>query len=127
MKRYQEIEEEVLPQTVAFRLDQLPMQSTYFVTFRMKYKVNYGEEIAIVGNLKQLGNWTNTCKARLKWTEGDIWVLQDMKFEVNNPVNKDITKKARGSFFFDDVQPTHRNQTQPYFQYKYVVIDSHSK
>lgn len=49
-----------------------------------------------------------------------------MKFEVNNAVKSNITKRARGSFFFDDVQPA-KNKIEPYFQYKYVVIDSHSK
>lgn len=53
----------------------LPLLQTYFVTFRINYKVNYGEELSIVGDIPELGNWHNTHRARMKWSEGDIWAL----------------------------------------------------
>lgn len=91
----------------------------------MRYKVNYGEEIAIVGNIPQLGNWTDTGKAKLRWTQGDIWVIEGIRLDVNDKVNTG-QKQNKGSFFFEDFHTSHK-KISPYFQYKYCVIDSHSR
>lgn len=81
-------------------LNELPLEPTYYVSFKMPYKVNYGEEIAIVGNIPELGNWTDTSRARLRWTTGDVWVLDDIKLEVNEKAKS--PKRNHGSFFFED-------------------------
>ena len=40
--------------------------------FQINYKTNFGEEIYILGNSPDFGNWKE-CKFKLKWSEGNIW------------------------------------------------------
>ena len=40
--------------------------------FHINYKTNFGEEIYILGNSPDFGNWKE-CKFKLKWSEGNIW------------------------------------------------------
>ena len=48
--------------------------SSYSVTFKIGYKTEMGQSVAIVGNIDPLGNWKQF-KGLMKWTEGHIWVL----------------------------------------------------
>ena len=50
-----------------------------------------GQSVAIVGNIEELGNWKQF-KANMKWTDGHVWVLENVPISV------------------------------PYFQYKYVIM-----
>ena len=47
----------------------------YEVTFRMQYETNLGESLCIIGSSPELGSWKDFSKARLKWTEGHVWML----------------------------------------------------
>lgn len=58
----------------------------------MGYKTELGQSLCVIGNIDQLGNWKQF-KANMKWTEGHVWVLQNVPISV------------------------------PYFQYKYVVMN----
>lgn len=44
----------------------------YTIEFSIKYSTQIGENIYILGSLKELGNWKES-KMKLKWTEGHIW------------------------------------------------------
>lgn len=48
-------------------------EETYAVHFRVRYETSFGEEVFVVGNLPDLGDWKDH-KHMLKWTEGHIWV-----------------------------------------------------
>lgn len=48
--------------------------------------------MAVVGNIEELGNWKNFQKCQMKWTDGHVWVTEDL-----------VT-------------------TQPFFLYKYVIM-----
>jgi hypothetical protein len=50
----------------------IPPSDDYTIKFSIKYSTQPGENIYIVGNLKELGNWKEN-KFKLKWTEGHIW------------------------------------------------------
>ena len=52
-----------------------------------------GQSLCIIGNIPELGNWKEY-KANMKWTEGHVWVLEDLSINVQ------------------------------YFQYKYVVLSN---
>ena len=54
----------------------------YSVKFSIKFQTQLGENIFILGNIKELGNWKET-KFRLKWSEGHIW---KGKIEIPNEV-----------------------------------------
>mmetsp|Transcript_39384 Transcript_39384/g.60205 ORF Transcript_39384/g.60205 Transcript_39384/m.60205 type:complete len:122 (+) Transcript_39384:483-848(+) len=65
----------------------------YRLTLRIKYETKFGEQIAVVGNLPQLGNWNVKKALILKWTPGHVWEVKDLR----------VTEK-------------------PYFMYKYIVL-----
>jgi hypothetical protein len=44
----------------------------FTVNFSIKYATKPGQNIYVLGNLPQLGNWKET-KLKLKWTEGHLW------------------------------------------------------
>ncbi len=46
--------------------------SEYTIKFSIKYTTQIGENIYILGNIQELGNWKET-KIKLKWSEGHIW------------------------------------------------------
>jgi hypothetical protein len=58
----------------------------------MKYQTNLGESLCLIGSAEELGSWKDFSKARMKWTEGHIWVLENVAL------------------------------TKPNFQYKYVLM-----
>lgn len=49
---------------------------TYALTLTVKYETQPGEELSVIGNLKETGEWKDFDKAPMKWTEGHVWVTQ---------------------------------------------------
>ena len=49
-----------------------PKQNFITFIFKIKYETNPGEEVYILGEHKDFGNW-HKAKFKLKWTEGHIW------------------------------------------------------
>lgn len=43
------------------------------VTFWMKFHVDYGQHIVLVGSMPELGNWVLADGINLTWSEGDMW------------------------------------------------------
>lgn len=66
---------------------------SYSVTFKVGFKTNPGQSLIVVGNIPQLGKW-KSYSAKMKWTEGHIWVLKDILI------------------------------SEPVFQYKYLVANN---
>ena len=62
----------------------------YCVNFRIFYKTIVGEDLGVIGDTDELGNWDSKKCLKLKWTEGHYWV---------------------------SVVPLYTNR--PYFKYKY--------
>jgi len=69
------------------------------IRFEIQYQTQMGQEIGILGNLNELGNWNQENCLRLNWTENNIWIKEiDGKnnnniefkfiFIVNNKVQK---------------------------------------
>lgn len=52
-----------------------------------------GQSLCVVGSIPELGNWKQF-KAHMKWTDGHVWVLENLPVHVQ------------------------------YFQYKYVVLNN---
>jgi hypothetical protein len=56
----------------------------YTIKFSIKYSTQPGENIYIVGDIKELGNWKEH-KLKLKWTDGHIWKAKlSLPSEVEN-------------------------------------------
>ena len=51
----------------------------------------------ITGNIAELGNWKDIKKAKLKWTDGHVWVTDQLLI------------------------------TKPIFQYKFVIINENGE
>lgn len=49
-----------------------PKQNFITFIFKIKYETNPGEEVYILGEHRDFGNWHKS-KFKLKWTEGHIW------------------------------------------------------
>jgi hypothetical protein len=47
----------------------------------MKYQTQMGQELGILGNLNELGNWNQDNALRMQWTDGNIWIKE---IEGNN-------------------------------------------
>lgn len=65
--------------------------SEYKVNFKVRYETIIGQSVYVMGSIKELGEW-NEFVCPLTWTEGHIWVTNDL-----------IVKSS------------------PIFQYKYVI------
>lgn len=44
-------------------------------TFTLEYKTSFGEEIRVVGNVPELGEWDPEKAASMKWTDGHVWEI----------------------------------------------------
>mmetsp|Transcript_13675 Transcript_13675/g.21431 ORF Transcript_13675/g.21431 Transcript_13675/m.21431 type:complete len:111 (+) Transcript_13675:301-633(+) len=66
----------------------------FTLTLKVHYKTEIGQQVAIVGNIDELGNWNDHTRCKLRWTEGHVWESD----------NLDI-------------------QTKSYFLYKYVILE----
>lgn len=49
------------------------------LSFRIPYRTDYGQDIAMVGSTDLLGNWDPKRAMGMKWSEGDVWHVD---FEV---------------------------------------------
>jgi hypothetical protein len=58
---------------------QIPATCT--LDFSIHYRAQYGDTLAIVGSLPELGSWNPTNALLLNWSEGDTWIC-------NIPINK---------------------------------------
>ena len=47
--------------------------ATYSVTFKISYETKFGQELAVVGSIGELGEWKDY-DHWLQWTDGHIWV-----------------------------------------------------
>ena len=68
------------------------------IIFTIQYKTEFGQTLAIVGDNKRVGNWSDLSVGSMKWHTGNLWKVTLKDLFVDEP-----------------------------FQYKYVVIDSKTK
>jgi hypothetical protein len=48
---------------------------SYSLTLKIHMETKMGESMSVVGSLNELGRWKNFNVAKMKWTEGHIWVI----------------------------------------------------
>jgi hypothetical protein len=53
---------------------------TVKLSFKLPYRVHFGQDICIVGSSEALGNWDPSRGVGLRWSEGDVW---EVEFEVS--------------------------------------------
>ncbi|GFR50578.1 hypothetical protein Agub_g12852 [Astrephomene gubernaculifera] len=61
------------------------------VAISVKYKVEFGESLRLVGNQSFLGNWDPRKGADMSWTEGNIWKA-DARVPVGTEVNFKVVR-----------------------------------
>jgi hypothetical protein len=54
-------------------MDGINFKKVWHVNFKIKYEVNFGESIAVVGSIDDLGNWKEY-KHHLIWSPDNIWM-----------------------------------------------------
>lgn len=52
---------------------EVPARRMVKVTFWMKFHVDYGQHIVLVGSMPELGSWILADAVALTWSEGDLW------------------------------------------------------
>lgn len=71
-------------------------ERTVKLSFQVPYRVNYGQDVAMVGSTDVLGNWDPSHGVGMRWTEGDVWHVDlevtagpqlgfEYKYVVRNP------------------------------------------
>ncbi|KAI8467083.1 MAG: carbohydrate-binding-like protein [Monoraphidium minutum] len=60
------------------------------LSFRIPYRTDYGQHIAMVGSNELLGNWDPQRGVGMQWSEGDVWVAD---FEVAPGPHLDLEYK----------------------------------
>jgi len=43
------------------------------LSFKLPYRVNFGQDICLVGSSDVLGNWDPRHGVGMQWSEGDVW------------------------------------------------------
>ena len=46
------------------------------IIFEMKYQTQMGQELGVIGSFDQLGNWNQDKALKMKWNEGNIWMIE---------------------------------------------------
>lgn len=62
----------------------LSTENEYSLTLKVHYKTQYGQEIAVVGSIPQLGAWDTSKALRMKWTDGHHWVAENIRISEAN-------------------------------------------
>ncbi len=52
------------------------------LSFQMQYQTWMGQELGIIGSINEFGNWDQGNAKKLRWTEGNIWII-DFFFNAN--------------------------------------------
>ena len=52
---------------------------SYRIKFSIPYKVDFGQSLAVTGDVPELGSWGSNIKAmpKLTWSDGDVWVSSE--------------------------------------------------
>ena len=53
------------------------------VQFRIEKQVEFGEVLRMVGGHESMGSWSLRASPALRWTEGDVWVSDDLELPVD--------------------------------------------
>ena len=53
------------------------------VQFRIEKQVEFGEVLRMVGGHESMGAWSLRASPALKWSEGDVWVSEEMELPVD--------------------------------------------
>ncbi|KAL4475558.1 hypothetical protein ABPG72_009247 [Tetrahymena utriculariae] len=70
------------------------------INWQISYQTNYGERLAIVGNIQELGNWRKEEALNLQWNSNNIW---------------------KGQAFINLSESS--SNDQQILEYKYILID----
>ena len=62
------------------------------LSFRVKYKTEFGQLLYIIGNIEELGQW-DPSKAKPMFTNNDLYPTWKLKKELNCPLGMDIYYK----------------------------------
>ena len=79
-------------------------KGSYALTLTIAYETKVGEDLFVVGSIKELGEWKNLEKVPLTWTEGHIWVTKTPIY-VNDQAHfnyKYLLKTEGGDFIWEN-------------------------
>ena len=106
------------------------MEKIASVTFKCKYKTNFGSSLFVVGNLKLLGHWNPNNAISLSTTQ-DTYPLWTLKNAFSCPVGTEITykyltKDASGEITWESL-PNNMNRKKIISKPGEFIIDDEEK
>ncbi len=45
------------------------------IIYQMEYQTYMGQELGVIGSISQIGNWDQGNATKLRWTDGNIWIV----------------------------------------------------
>ena len=45
------------------------------IIYQMQYQTFMGQELGVIGSISQIGNWDQGNATKLRWTDGNIWIV----------------------------------------------------
>lgn len=85
VKRVDPMEELMMELDSSLYDDDLTVETVQLikVRFMIKKQVEFGEVLRMVGGHESMGGWSLRKSPALKWSEGDVWVSDDMELPVD--------------------------------------------
>jgi len=62
-----------------------PFRQLANITFCLNYKTEFGQAIAVVGEIAKLGEWSDFHPGCMKWHDGDNWRLTIRGVQSDKP------------------------------------------
>ena len=56
------------------------------IKFQMTYQTQMGQELGVIGSIKELGEWNQDKALKMEWTNGNVWIK---KVDYNENIEKE--------------------------------------
>ena len=90
------------------------------IKFQMTYQTQMGQELGVIGSIKELGEWNQDKALKMEWTNGNVWIKKidyseniDFEFKFIFIVNMKVEKWEDGNnriFNFNEIKSKLENE-----------------
>jgi hypothetical protein len=90
------------------------------IKFQMTYQTQMGQELGVIGSIKELGEWNQDKALKMEWTNGNVWIKKvdyneniDFEFKFIFIVNMRVEKWEDGNnrkFNFNEIKNKIENE-----------------
>ena len=90
------------------------------IKFQMTYQTQMGQELGVIGSIKELGEWNQDKALKMEWTNGNVWIKKidynegnDFEYKFIFIVNMRVERWEDGNnrnFNFNDIKSRLENE-----------------